>query len=108
MFNAELSYMRYKMNASHDEATPAEVLTVPDREMDNFICATRFGDERLEYLTYTDFLDKEGKKVRIIDGDFVGVEGEIKRIRKSRCVVVCLRGIAAVALQIPFEQLEFI
>ena len=101
MFNAELSYMRYKMNVSHEEATISEVIVVPDREMNNFIRAT-------QYLEYTDFIDKEGKKVKIIDGDFAGVEGEIKRIRKDRVVVVCIRGIAAVALQIPFNQLEFI
>ena len=108
MFNAELSYLRYKMNVSHDENTPSEVIVVPDREMNSFIQATKNADERLEYLTYTDFLDKEGKKVKIIDGDFAGIEGEIKRIRKTRCVVVCIRGIAAVALQIPFNQLKFI
>lgn len=108
MFNAELSYLRYKMNASHDEATLSEVIVVPDREMNNFIRATQHDDDRVEYLEYTDFIDKEGKKVRIVDGDFAGVEGEIKRIRKDRVVVVCIRGIAAVALQIPFNQLEFL
>lgn len=108
MYNAELSYMRYKMNVSHEEATLSEVIIVPDREMNNFIRATQHDDDRVEYLEYTDFIDKEGKKVRIVDGDFAGVEGEIKRIRKDRVVVVCIRGIAAVALQIPFNHLEFI
>ena len=86
----------------------ATQMTVPDREMDAFIKVTRCSDARLQYLVYTDFLDKEGRKVKVIDGDFAGVEGQIKRIRKDRCVVVCVRGVAAVALQIPFEQLEFI
>lgn len=109
MFNGELTYLRYKMNMVYDgEAAHAEIMTVPDREMNQFIRVTRHPDERLQYLVYTDFLDKEGRKVRIIDGDFAGVEGEIKRIRKDRCVVVCIRGIAAVALQIPFQQLEFV
>lgn len=85
-----------------------EIVTVPDREMNSFIQATKIDDERVSYLTYSDFLDKEGRKVRVAAGDFMGVEGEIKRIKKNRCVVVCLRGIAAVAIQVPFDQLEFI
>ena len=108
MFNDELSYLRYKMNVCHDEETPSEIMTVPDREMNNFMMVTQRDDERVEYLTYTDFLDKEGRKVKVVDGDFAGVEGQIKRIRKDRVVVVCIRGITAVALQIPFNQLEFI
>lgn len=108
MFNEELSYMRYKMSVCHETDDPSEIMTVPDREMDNFMMATQHDDDRLEYLTYTDFLDKEGRQVKVIDGDFAGVEGQIKRIRKDRVVVVCIRGIAAVALQVPFNQLEFI
>ena len=109
MFNGELMYLRYKMQVVNDgEAEYAEIMTVPDREMDAFIKVTRHPDDRLQYLVYTDFLDKEGRKVKVIDGDFAGVEGQVKRIRKDRCVVICIRGIAAVALQIPFEQLEFI
>ena len=97
------------MNVVYDgETSHSEIMTVPDREMDAFIKVTRHPDVRLQYLVYTDFLDKEGRKVKVIDGDFAGVEGQIKRIRKDRCVVVCIRGVAAVALQIPFEQLEFI
>jgi len=109
MYNRELAYLRYKMNVVYDgETSHSEIMTVPDREMDAFIKVTRHPDVRLQYLVYTDFLDKEGRKVKVIDGDFAGVEGQIKRIRKDRCVVVCVRGVAAVALQIPFEQLEFI
>ncbi len=108
MFNQELSYLRYKMNTCHSGETKSEIMTVSDREMNNFMHVAQHGDDRVEYLEYTDFIDKEGKKVRIVDGDFAGVEGEIKRIRKDRVVVVCIRGVAAVALQIPFNQLEFI
>ena len=108
MFNQELSYLRYKMNTCHGDGTKSEIMTVSDREMNNFMRVTQFTDDRVEYLEYTDFIDKEGRKVKVIDGDFAGVEGEIKRIRKDRVVVVCIRGIAAVAMQIPFNQLEFI
>ena len=96
------------MNVCHDKSVPAEIMTVSDREMNNFMLVTSHGDEQLEYLTYTDFFEKEGRKVQIIDGIFAGVEGEIKRIKKDRCVVVTIKGIAAVAIQVPFSQLKFI
>ena len=99
MYNEELAYLRSIIGT--------DIITVPDREMNNFIQATQTDDERLHYLNYTDFLNKEGRKVRVIAGDFMGIEGEIKRIKKDRCVVVLIRGIAAVALQIPFSDLEF-
>ena len=108
MYNKELTNMRYKMNVHHDGSVPADIMTVSDKEMNNFMLATLHADHQLKYLTYTDFFEKEGRKVRIADGNFMGVEGEIKRIKKDRCVVVTIRGIAAVALQVPFDQLEFI
>jgi hypothetical protein len=111
MYNAELAYLRYIKVAPPSIKNAdnfREIVTVPDREMNSFIQATQIDDDRVCYLTYSDFLDKEGRKVRVSAGDFMGVEGEIKRIKKNRCVVVCLRGIAAVAIQVPFENLEFI
>ena len=86
----------------------ADVVTVDDSDMRNFIQAVGRPDERITPLLYTDFLDKGGRKVRITSGDFAGVEGVIKRIRKDRRVVVTLKGIAAVVLQVPFKDLEFI
>lgn len=111
MYNAELAYLRYIKNAPPSIKNAdnfCEIVTVPDHAMSSFIQATKIDDERVCYLTYSDFLDKEGRKVHVAAGDFMGIEGEIKRIKKSRCVVVCLRGIAAVAIQVPFEHLEFI
>ena len=40
---------------------------------------------------------KEGRKVRIKEGPFKGVEGVVLRIKKSRRVVVELPGMLAVA-----------
>ena len=108
MYNKELAYLRYKMISHHDSTLSADVMTVSDHEIQNFMRATQLADDQLQYLTYSDFLDKEGRKVRVAAGDFMGVEGEIKRIKKNRCVVVCLRGIAAVAIHVPFEHLEFL
>jgi transcription antitermination factor NusG len=48
-----------------------------------------------------------GEKVRIVRGEFAGIEGEIYRIRGHKRVVVRLSGLAAVATTyVPREFLE--
>ena len=88
------------------------IIWVPDRQMENFIDAATRPDPQSQriHLTYNDFIDKQGKAVRIIDGPFTGVEGEIKRIGRHRIVVSLLRE-AQVAMgltHIPPENLEFL
>jgi len=34
----------------------------------------------------------------VTDGDFAGVEGTIKRVKKNKCVVVQIENVAAVAI----------
>ena len=77
--------------------------------MTNFIHVTSKTSSDLIYLKYEDFLDKASKKVKVIDGNFAGAEGVIKRIKKDRVVVVLLKGVAAVAItNIRPEYLQFI
>ena len=85
-----------------------EVMTVPDRQMNHFISVSRMVDnDRVRYLRYDPYLDKPGQRVRIIDGNFAGVEGVIKRIGKNRQVVVLIPGIAAITLNsIPCTWIE--
>lgn len=85
-----------------------EVMTVPDRQMNDFISVSRMVDnDRVRYLRYDPYLDKPGQRVRIIDGNFAGVEGVIKRIGKNRQVVVLIPGIAAITLNsIPCTWIE--
>ena len=48
MFNKELAYLRYKMNKCHDEDSPPEIMTVSDREMNNFMLVTQKADAQVE------------------------------------------------------------
>ncbi len=70
-----------------------EVLFVPDKQMENFIKAETLPDpyQQRVSLTYTDFIHKEHRKVRIIRGSFLGIEGEIKRIGRHKIVVILIR-----------------
>ncbi len=83
--------MRYIMDPSTH--TP---LVVPDREMNHFITVASRLDEDLIYLEPNAYLTP-GDRVRVTKGLFAGVEGEIRRIKRNRRVVVCIRGVVSVA-----------
>ena len=98
MYNKDCQPLRYMTNPfSHD--TDDYLLTVPDRQMDNFIRVASVQDDRLYYLDpNADFLKTPGRRVRIIDGDFKDAEGIIKRIKNNKRVVVEIKGVAAIAI----------
>jgi len=88
------------------------VTTICDREMENFIKAETLSDpdQQRIALTWTDFLGQEHRRVRIMQGPFMGVEGEVKRIGRHRIVVALLREaqVAVGITHIPPAALEFI
>ena len=107
MFNKDCRPLRYMTNPfSHDGNDL--LLTVPDRQMDNFIRVASVQDDRLVYLDpNVEFLRTPGRKVRIIDGDFKDAEGVIKRIKNNKRVIVEIQGVAAVAITfVPSVWLE--
>ena len=61
--------------------------------MENFIKAETLPDpyQQRIALTWSDFLGQEHRRVRIMQGPFMGVEGEVKRIGHHRIVVALLR-----------------
>ena len=75
-------------------------VTVPDKDMDQFIAVTNTYNEHLIYI-HPDEIDlRKGTPVRILGGPFNGFEGtfiKVKGSRKKR-VVVMLKGIVGVAM----------
>lgn len=100
--------LRYMMRRPLDGKSNAEIITVPDIQMTNFMhVCEKTGDENLQYLHYDSYLDKPGQRVRIIDGNFAGVEGVVKRIKKNKQVVVMIPGVVAVMLNgVPYTWLQ--
>lgn len=98
MYNKDCQPLRYMTNPfPHDDND--YLLTVPDRQMENFIKVAAVQDDRLLYLDpNADFLRKPGQKVRITDGEFKDAEGVIKRIKNNKRVVVEIQGVAALAI----------
>ena len=96
------------VNYYWDRTTNAP-LTIPDKDMENFIAVASTLDEDLVFLTEVSDKLREGQNVKVKEGPFKGVEGKIVRIRKSRRILVELPGMLAVAsTYVAPEELEII
>ena len=107
MFNKECNSLRYMTNPfSHSDDD--YLLTVPDRQMENFIRVAAVQDDSLFYLDpNAEFLRVPGRTVRITDGNFKDAIGTIKRIKNNKRVVVEIQGVVAVAITfVPTVWLE--
>ena len=102
--------IRYMMNRE-----TRKPITVPDREMENFIKVAGTYEEKLIYLNPEPGDFSKGERVRIIGGMFAGAEGVFVRIKGDRRVVVNIEGLVAVATtfvhpsmieKIPKEEIE--
>jgi len=103
MFNRDCSYMQFMTIHQRSDAQSSVVITVPDHQMEQFIRAMSIDDPdgQRTYLPYSDFLGKEGKRVRFIRGAFEGIEGTIKRINKNRHLVITLPHVGVLVISIP-------
>ena len=84
--------IRYIMN--HEHRRP---ITVPDREMENFIKVAGTFDEKLIYLDSDPGGFSRGERVKVIGGPFAGAEGIFMRVKGDRRVLINIPGVVAVA-----------
>ena len=94
--NEVLEPLRYMMDHTAEKAH--EIMTVPDRQMENFMRVASMTDDSVMFLNENTIVGKEGKRVKIMGGMFEGVEGVIRRVKRCKRVVVALDGIASVAI----------
>ena len=94
--NDVLEPLRYLMD--HTAEKPHEIMTVPDRQMENFMRVATMTDDSVMFLDEKSIVGKEGKRVMIMGGKFEGVEGVIRRVKRCKRVVVELEGVASVAI----------
>ena len=79
-------------------------LIVPDKQMNDFMFLLDFSKEMVEVVNEN---VKKGDKVRVIKGDFAGIEGELIRVKGHKRVVVRLEGVVSLATAyIPGSFLE--
>lgn len=84
--------IRYIMNRETHKP-----ITVPAREMENFIKVAGTYEEKLIYLNPNPGDFAKGERVRIIGGMFAGAEGVFVRVKGDRRVVINVEGLVAVA-----------
>ena len=112
MTRREMAPLRYMMRPVHDDRGTEvrhEIIVVPDLQMDHFMRVASVVDDRVFYIENLDFAGKPGQRVRVIGGDFAGVEGIIKRVKKNKRVVVQIEHVAAVAIAfLPSAYIEIL
>ena len=72
-------------------------LTVPYHDMLNFIRMTSVGNEHVRMVHDHQCHYKSGDIVRVVDGQFAGIEGRVARIAGQQRVVVEVSGLCLVA-----------
>lgn len=94
--NEVLEPLRYMIDQTAQQ--PHTIMTVPDRQMQNFMRVASKTDDSVMFLNDECVVGKEGKRVEIIGGTFEGVTGVIRRIKRCKRVVVEIEGVATVAI----------
>ena len=103
--NNTLEPLRYMIDQTAQQ--PHTIMTVPDRQMQNFMRVASRTDDSVMFLNDESVIGKEGKRVEIIGGAFEGVTGVIRRVKRCKRVVVEIEGVASVAIAfVPAGQLK--
>ncbi len=93
-----LTYLTYYYNhfeLDDDQKNPP--LTVSCKEMENFIMATCNKSEHLKFVDESQCHFKGGDMVKIIDGNFKGVEGRVARVSGQQRVIVTLTNVGLIS-----------
>ncbi len=110
--NSELfEPLRFVMHPAFNEKLDRrnEVLTIPNKEMEDYIRVTKEENEKVIFLENMKFANKPSREVQIIEGQFAGVIGRIKRIKGYRCVVLPIGDeMAAAVVDVPNSQLRYL
>ncbi len=98
-YTPELSYLSFYYNHFKKEANGNNPpLTVSDKDMESFITTTSSTNKNVMIVTSKERCRyKSGNKVKIIDGEFKGVEGYLARYAGQQRVIVKITGICMVA-----------
>lgn len=93
----KIPWLRYVMSINGNSAK--QVLTVPKKQMLDFIAVAGSDDDRIEFISEEQLHLTQGDRVRILSGPFEGVEGIFMKLnnKRGRCVVIKIEGVTAVA-----------
>lgn len=94
---AGVKYLQYKVKPEGNKNTP---IIVPEDQMEQFMTVCKNNNEQLLYFTSDEIDLKEGARVRVIGGEFDGLEGCFVKIKgkRNKRIVVHLPDLVSVAL----------
>ena len=94
---SEVGYLQYLTRPEGARRVP---ITVPDRQMYQFITVCDSYNEKLVYLNPDEINLAKGTPVQIIGGPFDGIEGTFVKVEgvRNRRVAILVPGIAAVVI----------
>lgn len=93
-----LSFLSYYYNhLEHNDQQKNPPLTITCQEMENFIRATQSMNEHLMFVTEQQCHFKSGDPVKVIDGNFKGVEGKVARVAGQQRVVLTITNIGLIS-----------
>lgn len=92
--------LRFVMHPVFDENYNRlfEPLCISDKQMHDFIRVTQEENDKVIFLRNLDYACRPSQAVQIIEGQFTGVIGRIKRIKGNRCIVIPIGKEVAVAI----------
>ena len=90
-----LSFYYNHLETIQDGKNPP--LTIPDKEMENFILATCNKSEHLMFVDESQCHYKGGETVKVINGSFKGVEGRVARVSGQQRVIVSVTNVGLVS-----------
>lgn len=93
----ELPFLTFYYNHFEQEYEGKNApLTIPFQEMMNFIRLTRIDNAHIMLVDAKQCHYKSGDIVRVMEGDFAGVEGRVARVAGQQRVVVEIEGLCTV------------
>lgn len=92
-----LDYLHYLTTPVNGRNVP---ILVPETQMQQFIAVCETHNERLVYLSPEEVHLDKGTPVKIVGGEFDGVEGTFVKVsgKRKKQVVVCVQSIVAVMI----------
>ena len=103
--------LRFVMHPAYDEKDERhdEVLTMSDKMMSDYMRITAEENDKIVFLKDLKFACKPSHVVQIIEGEFTGVVGRIKRIGGARCVVLPIgKEMAPAIIDVPNSHLRYL
>ena len=104
----ELQNLAYRRDFYHDGSW-GEPIRVSERDMREFMNVVSGNEDSLEFIDIKELEGKTGRPVRIIAGQFKGVEGILMRVEQNRHVIVRLKDLICASLNhIPISRIQFL